>query len=239
MRRGREVRSLRPGPVSALHLRHDDQRMRLRVHDQRAMRGGPAVCEPELRPQAQRRPVRERQGVHLGVLRRRGVLQLRLQWPMRLVQPARFGGSVQTHRGGSAGPGVRGGGSQHLRQDRVVRRLWRLLVVSREYHLHAGLLLRRRAAQHGSDVRWSRDLSGRPAHGLLPLPVQQRRLQSGLRHRCRLRAWHRLRERRQRPALLRQETERTALRRRQRVQLRAMRGRSVLREQLRRPLPQL
>ena len=189
-----------------------------------------SVRQRQLRPQAERRRVREGHRVQVGVLHRRPLLQRRVQGRLHQLQPAgpRRHLLADRRRRRRSARRLPGPGAGDLRDDGRLRRHRRLRALRGPDRLHRAVV-QRRSAEHRRDLQRPRQLPAARDAELRALPVHGRRLHQPLRQRQRLRRRARLPERQ-----LRQEDERPALRRRGRLREQPLRRRRLLRPGLRR-----
>ena len=126
--------------------------------------------------------------LHLGLLRGRRVLQRRVQWPLRVVRPARLGGHLHVHLRGPARRRVQRPRSNHLRQHRPLRRLRLVHPVPGKHGVRL-VFLRGLGPEHPADLRRQGHVPESPGRRLLALPLRERclypelREQRGLRER--------------------------------------------------------
>ena len=162
--------------------------------------GGPvrpaALVRPqhgELRQGRHRRALQRRRRLHLGQLRGQRLLQHRLQGRLRGLQSPRPARRLLGDRLGKARSPRRlqGSGGGQLRPQRDLRRRRRLRQL-RAGHPVPRAVVHRQPAQHGGDLRRSRQVPAARRPGLPSLPLRRRRVHEVLPDGGRLRSGNRL-----------------------------------------------
>ena len=207
--------------LRALQLRSGDERLRGDLPVERRLRHRRRVRQRQLRPQAAWRHVHQEQRLRIRVLHRRRLLQRRLPRAVRQLQP---GGPCRNVLAGRrwdqrSARDLPGQGSRLVRADgRLRRRRW-LRDVRRRDDLPRAVLQRRRSSEHGRHLQRPGRVSRARRAGLRAVPVPRRRLHLSLHQRRRVHGGPRVRRERQ----LRPQAERTAVRRRERLQQQLLR----------------